>query len=214
MKVIIAGCGRVGTLLATRLSLEGHEVAVVDKDRRSFRLLGQGFAGTTHCGTAFDRETMLTAGIERADAFISVTSGDNSNVVSALVAKEVFRVPTVVARIYDPRRAEIYRRLGLPAVSSVAWSVGEILALLRPDLAEVTTFGDGEVRLVRATVPAALAGRTVADIQRPGETQVVAIVRAGRSFVPTDGSVLETSDVVHLAAAHSALPHVERMLAP
>lgn len=214
MKVIIAGCGRVGALLATRLSLDGHEVAVVDKDRRSFRLLPGGFSGTRHCGTAFDRETMLAAGIERTDAFISVTSGDNSNVVSALVAKEVFRVPTVIARIYDPRRAEIYRRLGLPAVSSVAWSVGEILSLLRPELAEVTTFGDGEVRLVRAMVPPGLAGRTVAELQRPGEAQVVAVVRAGSSFVPTDGSVLEASDVVHLAVAQSALPHVERMLAP
>lgn len=213
MKVIIAGCGRVGALLASRLSLEGHQVAVMDRDRRAFRLLGHGFAGTTHAGTVFDRQTMIAAGVERADAFISVTSGDNSNVVSALVAKEVFRVPAVVARIYDPRRAEIYRRLGLPAVSSVAWSVGEILSLLRSDLAEETTFGDGEVRLVRATVPDALAGRTVAELQRPGEAQVVAVVRAGRSFVPTDGSVLEASDVVHMAVAQSALPHVERMLA-
>lgn len=215
MKVVIAGCGRVGALLAMRLSLEEHDVAMVDKDPAAFRRLAHGFTGTTHRGHAFDRATLIEAGIEHADAFVSVTSGDNSNVVSALVAKEVFRVPRVVTRIYDPRRAEIYRRFGVPAVSSVAWSVGEVLSLLlRAGIAEDMTFGDGQVRVISATVPHMLAGRPTSELNRPGETHVVAVVRAGQSFVPTDGTLLETDDVVHLSVAETALPHVERMLAP
>lgn len=215
MRVVIAGCGRVGALLSMHLSLDGHEVALIDKDPAAFRRLPHGFTGTTHRGHAFDRAALIEAGIEHADAFVSVTSGDNSNVVSALVAKEVFRVPRVVARIYDPHRAEIYRRFGVPAVSSVAWSVGEVLSLLlRAGIAEEATFGDGEVRLISATVPSVLAGRPIAELNRPGETHVVAVVRAGRSFVPASGELLEADDVVHVAVTEIALPHVERMLAP
>src|SRR5665647_295064 len=113
MKIIIAGCGRVGATIATKLSLEGHEISIIDKNTEAFESLGKNFKGQTIKGMAFDGDALKKAGIERADAFLSVTSGDNSNVVSATIAKDVYRVPKIVARIYDPRRAEIYRKFGI-----------------------------------------------------------------------------------------------------
>ncbi|TLM97292.1 MAG: TrkA family potassium uptake protein, partial [Actinobacteria bacterium] len=120
MKVIIGGCGRVGALLANRFAASGYEVAIIDKSAESFRRLGKGFSGQTFKGMVFDREVLEKAGMARSDSFVAVTSGDNSNVVSATIAREVYRVPKVVARIFDPRRAEIYRRLGIQTVSSVS----------------------------------------------------------------------------------------------
>lgn len=205
----------MGVLVASRLALDAHEVAVIDQDPDAFRLLGAGFGGTTHVGKVFDRATLVAAGIERADAFVAVTSGDNSNVVSSIVAKDEFGVPKVIARIYDPRRAEIYRRLGISAVSSVMWAANEIRALLgHPGLAEEKTFGDAEVRLVSAVVPPRLAGRTVRELERPGEVTVAAVVRSGAAWVPTGGEELMLDDEVHVAVASSAFAHFEEVIAP
>ncbi len=215
MKVIIAGCGRVGSGLATRLALDGHDVAVIDKNPTSLAALGDGFTGARVRGLVFDRDSLITAGIEHADAFVAVTSGDNSNVVSSIIAREIFRVPRVIARIYDPRRAEIYRRFGIEAVSSVRWSVNEISTLLgRFGSEEVATFGDGEARLVAVHIEPRLAGRPVSALARPGETVVVAVVRSGAAFVPTGGETLEAADVVYLSVASAALGHLERAIAP
>lgn len=215
MRILIAGCGRVGSLLATRLALEDNAVAVIDQDEHAFNRLGRSFSGSTHCGKVFDRETLNEAGIDHADAFVAVTSGDNSNIVSAVVAKDVFRVPRVISRIYDPRRAEIYRRLGVPAVSSVSWSANEILSMLvHAGFETERTFGDGEVRLVTVQVPLRLVGRIVDELNRPGEISVVAVVRSGKSFLPTGGAPLESGDCVSIAVADTALGHLERMLTP
>ncbi len=215
MKVIVGGCGRVGVLVASRLGLDGHEVAVIDQDPDAFRLLGAGFGGTTHTGKIFDRRTLIEAGVERADAFVAVTSGDNSNVVSSLVAKDEFGVPRVIARIYDPRRADIYRRLGISAVSSVMWAANEIRALLgHPGLAEEKTFGDAEVRLVSVVVPPRLEGRTVRDLERIGEVVVAAVVRSGAAWVPTGREELRHGDELHVAVAASAFEHFEGVVAP
>lgn len=215
MKVVIGGCGRVGMLLATRLSLDGHNVSLIDHSLEAFSLLPPGFGGSTHVGKVFDRETMEMAGLDRADAYVAVTSGDNSNVVSAMVAKQVFRVPRVVSRIYDPRRAEIYRRLGIPAISSVAWSVNEVLSvLLHPGMATDVSFGDGEVRLVSAEVPPRLVGRLVADIQSPGQIVVAAIVRTGRSFMPTPQEQFAEHDVLHVVCTEPSLARLKEMLRP
>lgn len=215
MMIVIGGCGRVGALLSARLSVEGHEVAVIDRDPRAFERLAPAFTGTTHVGSVLDRKTLEDADIHHADAFVAVTSGDNSNIVSAIVAKEEFGVPRVLSRIYDPRRAEIYRRLGVPAVSSVAWSVNEVLSvLLHPEVTSDLTFGDGEVRVVSVEVPERLVGRRAVDLERPGEIDVVAIVRAGRSFMPAGGETFERHDVLHVAASGTGLGHLERMLHP
>ncbi len=190
-------------------------MSVIDHDKAALDSLGSEFTGSRHSGKAFDRATLAASGIEHADAFVAVTSGDNSNVVSAMVAKQVYRVPQVVARIYDPRRAEIYRRLGVQAVASVAWSVQEVLALLlHTGLATGATFGDGEARLVSLEVPQRWVGRTVDELSRPGEISVVAIVRSGHSFLPTGGATMHAGDIAHIAVADTALEHLERMLAP
>lgn len=215
MNVIIGGCGRVGALLSARLSLEGHAVAVIDQQVEAFERLDGGFAGTTHVGKVFDRKTLGAAGIERADAYVAVTSGDNSNIVSAIVAKREYRVPSVLSRIYDPRRAEIYRRLGIPAFSSVAWSVNEVLdLLLHPHMTTDFTLGDGEVRVVSVALPARLAGHGSDEIDRPGEAEVIAVVRTGRSFIPTGGVKFLEHDVVHVAVTESGLSHLEQVLHP
>jgi trk system potassium uptake protein TrkA len=194
--------------------MRGHDLEIIDQNPEAFERLPRGCA-TTRVGKVFDRETLEAAGIDHADAYVAVTSGDNSNVVSAIVAKEEYRVPLVLSRIYDPRRAEIYRRLGIPAVSSVAWSVNEVLSLLlHREMTTDATFGDGEVRLVSVEAPVKLVGRRVGELTRHGQIAIVAIVRAGRSFMPTDAVEFAQHDIVHIAVAASALPDLEQMLRP
>ena len=215
MKVIIGGCGRVGALLATRFSAAGNEVVVIDKNAAAFRRLGKGFDGTTLRGMVFDYDTLTKAGVDRADAFIAVTSGDNSNVVSATVAREIYRVPKVVARIFDPRRAEIYRRLGIQTVSSVTWAANEIVSLVvHQQLVRDVTLGDGEVQLVKTSLPPRLTGRTVADLTSPGEILPIAIVRAGSSFIPASGSVFHDGDIIEVAVLTTAMDRFDRMITP
>lgn len=215
MKIVIGGCGRVGASLALRLGAEGHDVAVIDKSAEALRRLGRGFGGTTQRGMVFDRETLERAGIERADAFIAVTSGDNSNVVAATIARDEFRVPKVVARIFDPRRAEIYRRLGIQTVSSVSWATAEIASLvLYQHAVRDLSLGDGEVQVVRSSVPPRLVGRTVADLTVPGEVMVFAVVRAGSSHIPSSHETLRDGDVIEAAVLTTALNRYEQMTAP
>lgn len=213
MRTIVAGCGRVGALLARRLSVEGHEVAVIDKDPLAAERLGKNFKGVFIRGIIFDRTTIQKAGIAQADAFIAVSSGDNSNIVAALIARELFKVPKVVARIFDPRRAQIYRQLGIPTVSSVSWASNEILTLvMHSQLVRDRSFGDGEVQMVCLEIVPQLAGRTPADLTIPGEIQVIAVIRSGRSFIPTTGSIFVEHDLVEIAVTTNALPRLKKML--
>lgn len=215
MKVIIGGCGRVGTHLATKLSFEGHDVAIIDKSTIAFRRLGESFRGETIRGMVFDREALERAGIERADAFVAVTSGDNSNVVSATIAREIFRVPKVVARIFDPRRAEIYRRLGIQTVSSVTWAANEISSLvLYPHLVRDLSLGDGEVQMVKISIPPRIVGRTIADLTMPGEALPFAVVRAGQSFIPASHETLHDGDILEVAVLTSAMDKFQQMTNP
>lgn len=215
MRVIIGGCGRVGALLANQFSAVGNDVVVIDKDARTFRRLGKGYAGETVRGMVFDRDVLEKAKISIADAFVAVTSGDNSNVVSATIAREIYRVPKVVARIFDPRRAEIYRRLGIQTVSSVAWAGNEILSLVMfQHMVRDVSLGGGEVQLVRVSIPPRLAGRVVNDLSSPGEIMPVAIVRAGSSFMPTSHEVFREGDVVEVAVLTSAMNRLESMTNP
>lgn len=215
MKIIIGGCGRVGALLASRFEAEGHEIVVIDKDRASFKRLPRSFKGTTIRGMVFDKDVLDSAAAHRTDAFVAVTSGDNSNVVSATVARDTYHIPKVVARIYDPRRAEIYRKLGIPTVSSVSWATNEIHSLvMHPSLSRDVSLGDGEVNLVRISVPPRLAGRTVAELQVPGEIMPVAIVRGGRSFIPATGEQLAGGDILEVAVLTSAMDLFKRLIHP
>lgn len=215
MKIIVAGCGRVGASLATKLSLEGHDVAVVDKDPTSFERLGKSFKGATVKGMVFDGEALKKAGIERADAFVSVTSGDNSNIVSATIAKDIYRVPKVVARIYEPRRAEIYRRFGIPTVSTVTWGTNEIHTLLtHAEVVRDASLGNGEVQMARMEIPQRLVGRSIDELFVPGELMVVAVIRGGRASIPTAGAIFQERDLVEIAVLTTALPKLKNMMAP
>ena len=215
MRVIIGGCGRVGAQLATKMAFDRHEVVVIDKDSLAFRRLGKSFAGTTIRGLVFDRDVLDKAGMSRCDAYVAVTSGDNSNVVSATIAREIFRIPKVVARIFDPRRAEIYRRLGIQTVSSVTWAANEISSLvLFPQMVRDLALGDGEVQLIKTSIPPRIAGRTIADLTMPGEAMPFAVVRAGRSFIPATHEEFHEGDIVEVAVLSSAMDKFKQMTTP
>ena len=215
MKIVIGGCGRVGASLALRLSAEGHDITVIDKSAAALRRLGRGYSGATEKGMVFDQRVLAKAGVDRSDAYVAVTSGDNSNVVAATIARDEFRVPKVVARIFDPRRAEIYRRLGIQTVSSVSWATAEISSLvLYQHAVRDLSLGDGEVQVVRSSIPPRLVGRTVADLTVPGEVMVFAVVRAGSSHIPSSHETLREGDVIEAAVLTTALNRYEQMTAP
>jgi len=206
MRFIVIGCGRVGSALGTRFAAEGHDVRIVDREPNSSRLLPANFSGTWHQGNGFNRAVLNAAGIDHADAFVAVTSGDNSNIVAARTAKDVYRVPLVVARIYEPRRADIYRRLGIPTVSSVAWTVNRIhQMLLHRHLEPELTFGNSETLMVRSALPDYLAGRPLRELEVDGEIRVVEVTRAGRSFIPEPTTTAVPADLVTFAVATHAL---------
>jgi trk system potassium uptake protein len=213
MRVIIVGCGRVGAELATLLAAEGHEVRVVDREPKAFRRLPRSRRIHHHQGNGYSRAVLEAAGIEHADAFVAVTSGDNSNIVSARTAKETYRVPVVLARIYDPRRADIYRELGIPTIASVSWTVHRIhQTLLHRHLAPELGFGDGETLLVRSELPGYLAGRRLAEFDVDGEIRVVEITRGGRSLIPAHGTTARPGDLVTFAVAATALGRLRDFL--
>jgi trk system potassium uptake protein TrkA len=212
MKVIIAGCGRMGAALALRLAGE-HRVTVVDRNPRAFARLGTGFGGATVEGIAFDRDVLLRAGVEQSDALAALTSGDNANIVTARVARNLFRVPTVVARVYDPRRASIYRRLGLRTVSTTDWAVTRMTQfLVHPELNVIRSLGEGEVELVELEVPAHWVGRSAGHVGVPGEISVTAILRKGSAQLPAPGSLFEDGDRAVIALLPSARARLERQV--
>ena len=214
MKVIIMGCGRIGSTLASHLSVDRHDVCVLDRDPDSRDLLPAAFAGRFLVGNGYNRALLVDhAGIGTADAFVAVTSGDNTNLVGARIAKEHYRVPQVIARIYDPRRAEFYRELGIPTVSSVRWTVGRIDRMLRHRrLDPQVSFGNGETLLVRETMPVWFADRPLRAFDVDGQIRVVAVTRGGHSFLPTDDSLAHPGDTVSFAVTAGALERLRSFL--
>ena len=213
MKVIIMGCGRVGEQLSRLMVDEGHEVAVIDNDPSALARLGPDFKGRKIRGVGFDRNTLLEAGIERADAFAATSSSDNVNIVAARIARHIFRVPRVVARLYDPRRAEIYRRLGLLTISSTTWAAERIRELiLHAELDPRFTFGHGEVCVVSIETPPQLIGRMVKDLIVPGEVNVAAITRQGQAFIPLSGTEFHAGDTIHLLVLSTAMDRFKALL--
>jgi trk system potassium uptake protein TrkA len=213
MKVIIMGCGRIGSQVSELMSKQGHDVTVIDHDANAIGRLGPNFKGRVVQGLGFDRSVLTGAGIERADAFVAASSSDNANIVAARIARNIFRVPRVVARLYDPRRAEIYQRLGLTTISSTNWGAERIYQVLsHTDLDVLYTFGRGEVSLVIVEVPSQLVGKNVAQLSIPGEIVVMSITRNDRAFLPLHGAEFQEGDLVHLAVASSAMGRLEEML--
>lgn len=199
MHIVILGCGRVGSLLAGELDNQGHSVAVVDQDAKAFRKLGSDFGGITVKGVGFDRQTLENAGITRAHAFAAVSSGDNSNILGARVARETYGVEHVVARIYDPRRAEVYQRLGIPTVATVAWTSTQIMRALLPMGAQ-TEFVDATSSLCLAEVHIGepWLGKTASDLVDATAGRVAFLTRYGQALLPDDRTVIQEGDLVHL----------------
>lgn len=208
------GCGRVGSTLAHRLDDADHTVVVVDQNPASFRKLGPHFRGETVTGVGFDRDTLLEAGVERADAFAAVSSGDNSNIVAARVARETFAVENVVARIYDPRRAEIYQRLGIPTVATVRWTADQMLRQLVPGgVNEDYRDPSGHILLAQMYVNAEWIGQTHSSIENACSARIAFITRFGEGILPTNRSVHQDGDLVHVLVTEADAKQVEANLA-
>jgi len=209
------GSGRVGIATSLALTQRGHSVAIIDKRAEAFNLLPPGFTARTIVGVGFDREVLEEAGVKQAEAFIAVSSGDNSNIVSARIAREHYHVPKVIARIYDPKRAEIYERLHIPTIASVAWAVSQIEYLLfhgREELKE--SFGGGSLLDYRLVIPDHLVGQRVSGVQSPGVILVAGIERGGTGFLPVETSTFQQGDIVHFVLAKDAMDRLDALLAP
>jgi trk system potassium uptake protein TrkA len=213
MHVVIMGCGRVGSLLALELESNGHTVAVIDQTKEAFRRLGPDFKGRTVTGVGFDRDTLLEAGIEGAEAFAAVSNGDNSNILAARVARESFGVTNVVARIYDPGRAEIYQRLGIPTVATVLWAADQILRRLTPEGSRSEwRDASGTVQLAEVHPHIDWFGLPVKEIEKAAKLRVAFLTRLGEGLIPDDGTVLQDGDLIHVMLRDDELANVEEIL--
>ena len=208
------GCGRVGSSLAIELEAAGHTVSVIDQAREAFRRLGPNFKGRTVTGVGFDRDTLLEAGIQDADAFAAVSNGDNSNILAARVARETYGVHNVVARIYDPGRAEIYQRLGIPTVATVLWATDQILRRLAPEGSR-SEWRDatGMVQLCEVHPQEDWYGRPTLLIDQLTPARGAFITRFGEGLIPDEHTVLQQGDLVHVMVSDSDVARTEEILA-
>jgi trk system potassium uptake protein TrkA len=212
--IVIMGCGRVGSTIAHILEDQGHSVAIIDQEAEAFRKLRSGFKGSKITGTGFDREILIEAGIERADAFAAVSSGDNSNVIAARVARESFSVHNVVARIYDPRRAEVYQRLGIPTVATVRWTADQMLRRLLPEGSEpLWRDPTGTVVLAEIACSGAWLGEKVQSLEESARTRIAFISRLGEAMLPGPGTVLQEGDVLHVIAQEGDVDRIAKVFA-
>ena len=207
------GCGRVGSSLATALEAAGHSVAIIDQSKDAFRRLGADFKGRTIVGVGFDRDTLLEAGIDGADAFAAVSNGDNSNILAARVARENYGVTNVVARIYDPGRAEIYQRLGIPTVATVIWASDQILRRILPGGAR-SEWRDatGTVQLLEVHPHLNWYGRPISELETATESRVAFLTRLGEALIPDEHTVLQDGDLVHMTILDAQLAIAEKVL--
>lgn len=207
------GCGRVGSSLATALEAAGHSVAIIDQSKDAFRRLGADFKGRTVVGVGFDRDTLLEAGIDGADAFAAVSNGDNSNILAARVARENYGVTNVVARIYDPGRAEIYQRLGIPTVATVIWASDQILRRILPGGAR-SEWRDatGTVQLLEVHPHLNWYGRPISELETATESRVAFLTRLGEALIPDEHTVLQDGDIVHMTILDAQLAIAEAVL--
>lgn len=213
MKIIIMGCGRVGSQVSQLLVSHGHEVTVIDHDANALARLGLDFKGRVVRGLGFDRNILLEAGVETAEGFVAASSSDNANIVAARIARNMFHVPRVVARLYDPVRAEVYQRLGLTTISSTAWGAERIVEVVtHADLDVLHVFRDGGTTMVRVEAPARLNGHRVTQMNIPGEVTVTAITRNDHTFIPVSGTEFQEGDVIYLTVIPSAMDRLEELL--
>lgn len=214
MHGVIVGCGRVGAELAHELEARSVTVSVIDPDPRAFEeRLHPGFSGKKVLGIGFDRDALEQAGIHDAEIFVSATRGDNTNIVSARIAKEHYNVPRVAALIYDPRRARIYERLGIQTVATVAWATDQLLARVLPSTEAIEwTVGSGEVVVVGIPAPEAMIGKSIEKLREPGKVHVMALTRFGATALPDLKTIVQEGDFLHFSALRSFLPELEERL--
>ena len=213
MHIVIMGCGRVGSTLARGLEARGHSVAVIDLEVDAFRRLGPEFGGRTVRGVGFDRQVLEKAGIEEAGGFAAVSSGDNSNIIAARVVRERFEVTNVVARIYDPGRAEVYERLGIPTVATVRWGADQVLRRLLPVGSEpLWRDPSGNVRLIEVHADRDWVGRSVGQIEKQARTRIPFVQRLGQGMVPDATTIFQDGDLLYAAVTDEDLSRVEHQL--
>jgi trk system potassium uptake protein TrkA len=212
--IVIMGCGRVGSTLAHILEDRDNSIAIIDQNPEAFRRLRSAFKGDRITGIGFDRDVLIQAGIERADAFAAVSSGDNSNIISARVARETFGVERVAARIYDPRRAEVYQRLGITTVATVRWTADQILRKLLPVGSEpLWRDSTGKIVLAEAAFSPNWIGEQVRALEASAQTRIAFIDRLGEAFVPDGMTVLQEGDVIHVVARDGDMDRIAAALA-
>jgi trk system potassium uptake protein TrkA len=210
--VVIVGCGRVGSSLARELNAAGHSVAIIDRRPAAFERLGANFGGAMVPGIGFDRDRLIEAGIEKAEAVAAVTNGDNSNILVARVARETFGIERVVARIYDPRRAAIYQRLGISTVATALWTTERILRRMLPESSAVEWVDpSAKVSIVERTLGSPWAGHRLLDVERIG-VRAVALSRLGSAMLATTDLVIQEGDILYLAVASDALEHLDELV--
>jgi trk system potassium uptake protein TrkA len=213
MHVVVVGCGRVGSGLAVSLTAEGHSVAIMDKNPKAFRRL-KDWDGPRIVGSGFDRDDLEKAGAVGADALAAVTSGDNTNIMTVRIARETYLIPNVVARIYDPRRAEIYQRLGIPTVATVTWTIDQVRRRLLPDV-DAGDWSDpsGRLTLMDRSLPDAWAGRRLSELEEPGKLNLIAVTRSGVPRLDARELVGQEGDVLHIAVLSEARRELDAILA-
>jgi trk system potassium uptake protein TrkA len=213
MHIVIMGCGRVGSTLAHILEDNGHSIAIIDRDPQAFRRLRAGFRGRRVTGVGFDRDVLEEAGISSAAAFVAVSSGDNSNIISARVAREMFGVDNVVARIYDPRRAEVYQRLGIPTVATVRWTADQILRRVLPEGAEpLWRDPTGTVVLAEVAFHPGWIGVRTKVVEEATGARIAFLNRMGETVVPKDVTMVQEGDLLHLVAAENEMDRINKVL--
>ena len=211
MQVIVVGCGRVGSELAAALEEGGHSVSVIDKNRNAFRRLPPNFGGRAVLGFGFDRDHLEQAGVQKAGALAAVTNGDNSNILTARIARETYEIPNVVARIYDPRRAAIYQRLGIPTVATVSWTTDQVLRRLSPEKSVAEwTHASGTVSLIERSLPQAWAGRKLVELVGESDKfRLVALSRGGQARLASPEMVGQEGDILHVVVHQDSNEELE-----
>ncbi|MCD2261741.1 TrkA family potassium uptake protein [Dietzia aurantiaca] len=213
MKVVIMGCGRVGAALATELDAAGHDVVVIDHEPRAFGRLSEDFTGLTVTGTGFDRDVLEGAGIRDAHAFAAVSSGDNSNIIAARVARETFGLDRVIARIYDAGRAEVYERLGIPTVATVPWATGRLVRFITAGSSPVLWRDQTDsVSLVAIDAPKEWVGSSVDALARAAGGRAVTLTRFGEGRLPNADTLVQAQDIVHLAVPSATVAELNALL--
>lgn len=213
MKVIIVGCGKLGSGLARNLDKKGHLVTIIDTAPEVFEMLGIEFKGDTIVGIGFDRDILEEAKITKADAIVACTKSDETNALIGRISKNIYKVPRVISRLYDPRKAEIYKTLGIQTICTTTWGIERVTEMLSYNqLDSILSIGDSNVELVRIEVPALLEGKTVNELTLLGEVHVVAILRNNATFLPTMGARFLHGDEIYIAVLTASAKRLKSLL--